>query len=129
MVELRLYRVLRCVVERFEDLSHLSSGPEMHPEAGQSTARGQADHAGTHTHTQMSNRREHQHGIPAAGERRWRSSPKATCVERLTTFQPGVEILKVIGELLVLSKLHHVVEVLHVLDDSIQLEKHQMRRL
>lgn len=50
-VKLDLYRVLRSVVERFEDLSHLSSGPEMHPEAGHSTASGQADHAGTHTHT------------------------------------------------------------------------------
>lgn len=39
-----LYRMLRGVVERFEDLGHLPSGPEVHPEAGHGTARSQADH-------------------------------------------------------------------------------------
>lgn len=66
VLKIGLYRVLRRVVERFEDLSYLSSGPEMHPEAGHSTASGQADHARTHTHTQMSKKRKHQHVIPAA---------------------------------------------------------------
>lgn len=114
--------MLRCVVERFEDLSHLSSGPEMHPEAGHGAASGQADHAGTHTHTN-----EHSTTTSTwcrSNQEGWGGgfSPKATCVERLSTFQAGVEILKVVSELLVLSKLHHVVEVLHVLDDRIQLE-------
>lgn len=49
--------------------------------------------------------------------------PKATCVERLSTLQTSSQILKIISELLVLSKLHHVIEVLHMLDDRIQLEK------
>lgn len=39
------YRVLRGVVQRLEDLGHLPSGPEVHPEAGHGTAGGQADHA------------------------------------------------------------------------------------
>lgn len=44
--------MLRGVVERFEDLRHLPSGPEVHPEAGHGAARGQADYTGdTHTHT------------------------------------------------------------------------------
>lgn len=55
-------------------------------------------------------------------------SPKATCVERLSTFQTGIEILKVVSELLVLAELHHVVEVLHVLDDRIQLKTTFMMR-
>lgn len=48
--------------------------------------------------------------------------PEAACVERLSTLQTSSQILKVISELLVLSKLHHVIEVLHMLDDCIQLE-------
>lgn len=55
-------------------------------------------------------------------------SPKATSVERLSTFQTGIEILKVVSELLVLAELHHVVEVLHVLNDRIQLKTTFMMR-
>lgn len=65
------------------------------------------------------------HGDGALQSLRGRASrflPKAACVERLSTLQTGGQILKVISELLVLSKLHHVVEVLHMLDDCIQLE-------
>lgn len=45
-IHLNLYRMLWGVVECFEDLSHLPSGPEVHPEAGHGTARSQADHTG-----------------------------------------------------------------------------------
>lgn len=38
------YWVLWGIVECFEDLRHLPSGPEVHPEAGHGTARRQADH-------------------------------------------------------------------------------------
>lgn len=38
------HRVLWGIVERFEDLSHLPSGPEVHPEAGHGAACSQADH-------------------------------------------------------------------------------------
>lgn len=62
VIKLGFYRVLGRVIERFEDLSHLSSGPEMHPEAGHSAASGQADHAGTR-HTLMSKRRAYEHGF------------------------------------------------------------------
>ena len=40
----------------------------------------------------------------------------------MSALQARGEILKIIRELLVLSELHHVVEVLHVLDDRVQLE-------
>lgn len=46
-----LYRVLWGIIECFEDLSHLPSGPEVHPEAGHGTACGQADHTEETTHT------------------------------------------------------------------------------
>ena len=45
------YRVLWGVIECFEDLSHLPSGPEVHPEAGHGAAGSQADHTGETTHT------------------------------------------------------------------------------
>lgn len=48
--------------------------------------------------------------------------PQAARVEGLSALQTSGQVLKVIGELLVLSELHHVVEVLHVLDDRVQLE-------
>lgn len=59
--------------------------------------------------------------IPFRGRAGW-FLPKAACVERLSTLQTGSQIFKVVGELLVLTELHHVIEVLHVLDDCIQLE-------
>ena len=49
------------------------------------------------------------------------SSPKASGVERLAALQPRLQVLKVVCEFLVLSKLHHVVEVLHVLHHGVQL--------
>lgn len=48
--------------------------------------------------------------------------PKAACVERLSSLQTSRQILKVISKLLVLPKLNHVIEVLHMLDDCIQLD-------
>lgn len=50
------------------------------------------------------------------------SSPEAASVEGLPALQPGGEVLKVIGKLLVFSKLHHIIEVLHVLDHRVELE-------
>lgn len=47
--------------------------------------------------------------------------PKASCVEWLAALQPRLQILKVVSELLILSKLHDVVEVLHMLHHSVQL--------
>lgn len=49
--------------------------------------------------------------------------PKASCVEWLAALQSSLQILKIIRELLILSELHHVIEVLHMLDDCIQLDK------
>lgn len=40
------YREVRGVVQRFEDLSHLPSGSEVHPEARHGAAGRQADHTG-----------------------------------------------------------------------------------
>lgn len=53
--------------------------------------------------------------------------PKASCVERLSSLQTSSQIFKVISKLLVLSKLHHIVEVLHMLDNCIQLENTEVR--
>ena len=47
--------------------------------------------------------------------------PKASCVEWLTALQPRLQILKVICELLIFSKLHHIIEVLHMLHHRVQL--------
>jgi len=47
--------------------------------------------------------------------------PKASCVEWLTALQPCLQVLKVICELLILSKLHHVIEVFHMLHHCVQL--------
>lgn len=47
--------------------------------------------------------------------------PKASCVEWLAALQPRFQVLKIICELLILSKLHYVIEVLHMLHHSIQL--------
>lgn len=48
--------------------------------------------------------------------------PKAPSVERLAALQAGGEVLEVVRELLVFPKLHHVVEVLHVLDHRVELQ-------
>lgn len=61
-------------------------------------------------------------GMVTAGHRS-RSTPKASCVERLSCLQTSSQIFKVISKLLVLSKLHHVVEMLDVLDNCIELQK------
>lgn len=47
--------------------------------------------------------------------------PKAACVERLRALQSTEQVLNVICKLLVFSKFHHIIEVLHVLDHSVQL--------
>lgn len=49
------------------------------------------------------------------------SAPKAACVKGLTSLQTSGKILKVIGELLILTKLYHIIEVLHMLDNGVQL--------
>lgn len=51
------------------------------------------------------------------------SVPKAACVKGLTSLQTSGKILKVIRELLILAKLHHIIEMLHVLDNSVQLQR------
>lgn len=55
------------------------------------------------------------------GQAQVKHSPKASCVEWLSTFQPRLQVLKVICELLIFSKLHHVIEVLHMLHHCVQL--------
>ena len=52
--------------------------------------------------------------------------PKASCVEWLAALQPGLQVLKVICELLILSELHHVIEVLHMLHHRVQLMEGRM---
>lgn len=47
--------------------------------------------------------------------------PKASCVEWLTALQSRLQVLKIIRELLILAKLHHVIEVLHMLHHRVQL--------
>lgn len=47
--------------------------------------------------------------------------PKASCVEWLAALQSSLQILKIIRELLILSELHHVIEVLHMLHHCVQL--------
>ncbi len=47
--------------------------------------------------------------------------PKASCVEWLAALQPCLQVLKIICELLILAKLHHVIEVLHMLHHGVQL--------
>lgn len=47
--------------------------------------------------------------------------PKASCVEWLTALQTCLQVLKIISEFLILSKLHNIIEVLHMLHHSIQL--------
>lgn len=37
------YRMLGGIIDGFKDLSHFSSGPQVHSETGQSTSRGQAN--------------------------------------------------------------------------------------
>lgn len=49
--------------------------------------------------------------------------PKAPCVERLAALQPRLQILKVVCELLILTELHHVVEMLHMLHHCVELPK------
>lgn len=39
-------RVLWNITEHFEDLCHFPSGPQVHPETGHGTSRGQADYTG-----------------------------------------------------------------------------------
>lgn len=51
--------------------------------------------------------------------------PKASCVERLAALQPRLQVLEVVCELLVLSKLHHVVEMLDVLHHRVQLGRRE----
>lgn len=55
--------------------------------------------------------------------------PEASRVERLSALQTSREVLKVVRELLVLPKLNHIVEVLHMLDDCVQLENKQRGRV
>lgn len=55
------------------------------------------------------------------------SVPKAACVKGLATLQTCGKILKVICELLILAKLNHVIEVLYVLNDGVQLQR-EIRR-
>lgn len=52
--------------------------------------------------------------------------PEASRVERLSALQTSRQVLKVIRELLVLPELNHIVEVLHMLDDCVQLENRRM---
>lgn len=47
--------------------------------------------------------------------------PKASGVEWLTALKPRLQVLKIISELLIFSKLHHVIEVLHMLHHCVQL--------
>lgn len=49
-------------------------------------------------------------------------SPKASCVEWLAALQTRLQILEIVRELLILSKFHHIIEVLHVLDHCVQLK-------
>lgn len=49
--------------------------------------------------------------------------PKASCVEWLTALQPRLQVLKIICELLILPKLHNVIEVFHMLHHCVQLLK------
>lgn len=51
--------------------------------------------------------------------------PEASRVERLSALQTSRQVLKVIRELLVLPELNHIVEVLHMLDNCVQLENRQ----
>lgn len=48
--------------------------------------------------------------------------PEASRVERLSALQTSCQVLKVIRKLLVLPELNHIIEVLHMLDDCVQLE-------
>lgn len=57
------------------------------------------------------------------------SAPKAARVKGLTSLQTSGKILKVICELLILAKLHHIIEVLHVLDNGVQLLRKQKQVL
>lgn len=49
--------------------------------------------------------------------------PEASCVEWLAAFQPCFQVLKIICELLILSELHNVIEVFHMLHHSVQLRE------
>lgn len=51
------------------------------------------------------------------------SVPKASGVKGLATLQTRGKILKVICELLILAELNHVIEVLYMLDDGVQLQR------
>lgn len=51
--------------------------------------------------------------------------PEASRVEWLSALQTSRQVLKVICELLVLPELNHIIEVLHMLDNCVQLENRQ----
>lgn len=71
----------------------------------------------------QSSTEQHQRKEEEEEEELFCSLPKASCVEWLTALQTRLQVLKVIRELLILSKLHHVIEVLHVLHHGVQLEE------
>lgn len=120
------------IIEGFEDLRHLPSGPEVHPEARHGTAGRQTDHT-EHTHVFLLiliNGRGTELTLCASGciwfdDRGSMFLPEASRVERLSALQTSRQVLKVIREFLVLPELNHIVEVLHMLDDCVQLENRQ----
>lgn len=79
------------------------------------------------THTRTHRQREAKEKQPPLPRRH--PIPEAARVERLSALQTGGQVLKVVGELLVLAKLHHVVEVLHVLDHRVELTKVKKERV
>lgn len=113
------------VVQRFEDLSHLPSGSEVHPEARHDAAGSQGDHT-----AEMEHNGGHHAFLDRSQTTLLRCSidgsvllPKAPSVERLAALQTGGKVLEVIRELLVFAVLHNLVEVLHMLDYRVQLQR------
>lgn len=116
------------IIESLKDLRHFAPGPQVHAEAGQSAACRQANNTVT-THTRTHVQIHHlnkpltfgivHYPVTVVRKSLSLSLPKAASVERLAALQARSQVLEVIRELLVLSELHHVVEVLHVLHHCI----------